>query len=240
MEKERRSGNTTRVVDRLVQEYFAHGVCHVYENRDGFSANQHVMDRFNLRMSTEHPNEYFEMARTIENGICYFKVVKISRPMGKVIKEVMDRRRLIEKEKGREHLKWVQDIIDYGKENIEDFRENDISDGYHTFEELYEFRKVYHALLFNEWGRVNGFSSGIETPRYDVHKSWKHHDGEDCFVGGKHKWFIVVAMLPTGQVTNHYKAKDWDLFKVPEAPKAKYEFDGHTPQDVLERLKKIL
>ena len=26
-----------------------------------------------------------------------------------------------------------------------------VSDGYHTFSELYEFRKMYNALLFNEW-----------------------------------------------------------------------------------------
>ena len=27
----------------------------------------------------------------------------------------------------------------------------DLSDGYHTFNELYEFRKIYNAALFNEW-----------------------------------------------------------------------------------------
>ena len=26
-----------------------------------------------------------------------------------------------------------------------------MSDGYHTFAELYEFRKAYNAALFNEW-----------------------------------------------------------------------------------------
>lgn len=116
-----------------------------------------------------------------------------------------------------------------------------ISDGYHTFDELYEFRKVYNAALFNEW------ASNIETspdygsalfnvPKYDVHKSWRHNDGELCFGGG---WFIVVAILPYGQISNHYEAKDWDLFKIPEVEKAKYPFDGHTPSDVLERLKNI-
>jgi len=98
-----------------------------------------------------------------------------------------------------------------------------ISDGYHTFEELYEFRKAYNVALFN-------------VLNYDVHKSWRHHDGELCFGGG---WFIVVAVLPTGQISNHYEAKDWDLFKIPETEKAKYEFDGHTGQDVIERLLKL-
>jgi len=101
----------------------------------------------------------------------------------------------------------------------------DTSDGYHTFKELYEFRKAYNVALFNEWSRLYA--------DYDVHKSWKHYDGELCFGGG---WFIVVAILPSGQISNHYEAKDWDLFKIPEVEKAKYEFDGHTGQDVINRL----
>ena len=103
----------------------------------------------------------------------------------------------------------------------------DISDGYHTFNELYEFRKVYNATLFNEWAKQK---------KYQVHKSKKHYEGDDCFGGG---WFIVVAVLPTGQISNHYKLNDWELFKVPAYNKALFKFDGHTPHDVLERLKAI-
>lgn len=99
------------------------------------------------------------------------------------------------------------------------------SDGYHTFNELYEFRKAYNAALFNEWA-----ASG----KHHVHKSWRHHDGELCFGGG---WFIVVAVLPTGQISNHYEAKDWDLFAVPETERALFMFDGHTGADVIARLK---
>lgn len=108
-------------------------------------------------------------------------------------------------------------------ENIGEF-----SDGYHTFNELYEFRKVYNATLFNEWA-LHG--------KYNVHKSWKHHNGELCFGGN---WFIVVALLPTGQISNHYQDKDWNLFKIPETENALFEFDGHTSKDVIDRLIKIL
>ncbi len=52
--------------------------------------------------------------------------------------------------------------------------------------------------------------------------------------------FIVIAILPSGQISNHYELKDWDLFKCEEVKKAKYKFDGHTAQDVLERLKKLI
>ena len=103
--------------------------------------------------------------------------------------------------------------------------DGDTSDGYHTFNELYEFRKAYNVALFNEWAAANKCS---------VHKSWRHHDGEKCFGGG---WFIVVAITHNGQISNHYEAKDWDLFKVPEVEKAVFEFDGHTGLDVINRLK---
>ena len=117
-------------------------------------------------------------------------------------------------------------------------------DGYHTFNELYEFRKAFNAALFNEWGSVQfrnprwakEDNQPVTLPKYDVHKSWKHNDGELCFGGG---WFIVVAILPTGQISNHYKAEDWELFKIPSVEKAKYPFDGHTPSDVLNRLKSL-
>lgn len=111
----------------------------------------------------------------------------------------------------------------YKIKNIEEF-----SDGYHTFQELYDFRKLYNAALFNEWA-ING--------KYEVYKSKKHFDGKECFDGN---WFIVVAILPDGQISNHYEMKDWDLFKIPEYEKSKYEFDGHTPKDVLERLRKVI
>lgn len=102
-----------------------------------------------------------------------------------------------------------------------------VSDGYHTFEELYRYRLLYNAALFNEWagypydGAVN-----------NVHKSWRHHDGQECFGGG---WFIVMATLPTGQISNHYEEKYWDLFQIPEQDRAD-EWDGHTPAEAAARL----
>lgn len=138
-------------------------------------------------------------------------------------------------------LENVQGIIDFGIKNIPDFHENEINDGYHSFNELYEFRKMYNAALFNEWAlpyieqasKEGNLSENVHA-KFSVHKSWKHHDGELCFGGG---WFIVSAMLPTGLISNHYKEKDWDLFKVPAVERALFEFDGHTGKDVLERLR---
>lgn len=105
-----------------------------------------------------------------------------------------------------------------------------ISDGYHTFKELYDIRLAYNVALFNDWAEGGYWNY---EPLYNVHKSWKHYDGELCFGGG---WFIVVAQLPTGQISNHYEAIHWDKFRIPEKEKALFEYDGHTTQDVIERL----
>jgi hypothetical protein len=103
------------------------------------------------------------------------------------------------------------------------------SDGYHTFKELYDFRLLYNAHLFNEWSKQG---------KYDVHKSQRHNDGELCF--GRVDYFIVVATLPTGQISNHYPMSDWDLFKCEVVEKAKAAWDGHTSQDVAKRLRETL
>lgn len=120
-------------------------------------------------------------------------------------------------------LEWEEDIVESTSGLTID---ENTSDGYHTFKELYEFRKAFNVALFNEWG-------ANLNKNYNVHKSWRHHDGELCFGGG---WFIVVAVLPTGQISNHYKAEDWDLFRIPEHEKAMFLFDGHTGKDVIQRL----
>lgn len=99
--------------------------------------------------------------------------------------------------------------------------EGKISDGFHNFDELYHYRMLYNAAFFNS---LEG--------KYEVHKSYRHADGELCFGGG---WFIVMAYLPTGQVSNHYRIEDWNLFNIPERWKAD-EWDGHTPAEAANRL----
>lgn len=93
-----------------------------------------------------------------------------------------------------------------------------ISDGYHTFDSLYQQRCVLFASLCNTFKAISW-------------KSKKHSDGLDCFGGG---WFIVGIDTPEGSYTYHYEDKDWDKFEVQELEVAK-EWDGHTDKDV-ERL----
>jgi len=121
-----------------------------------------------------------------------------------------------------EILKGIQELIDAIKKAGVSVK--CLNDTYHSFEQLYDFRLAYNASLFNEW---------TAQGKYQVHKSLKHYDGEFCFGGDN---FIVVAMLPTGQISNHYKMEHWNKFNCEEVEKALFPFDGHTPEDVLDRL----
>lgn len=133
-----------------------------------------------------------------------------------------------------EHVKSVLEAsVDYHYPNhpepeAEPGDMGEFSDGYHTFNELYRYRMLYNAAFFNLLAR-NG--------QVEVCKSRKHSDGEKCF--GSDDWFIVMAILPTGQVSNHYESKYWDLFDVPERETA-FEYDGHTPNEAADRLEQYL
>ena len=96
-----------------------------------------------------------------------------------------------------------------------------VSDGYHTFKELYDFRREYNAALVN-------------TGVWSAHKSHRHNDGEECFGGG---WFIVMIDTPFGQISNHYENEYWDEFHCEEREVAD-KWDGHNESDVLDRLQK--
>jgi hypothetical protein len=103
------------------------------------------------------------------------------------------------------------------------------SDGYHTFKELYEFRLLLNAALFNSWAE--------HEDQVMVFKSKLHSDGTIPF--NDPNWFIVVAELPTGQISFHYEMKDWNLFKISEVVMPP-TYDGHTTSDVAKRLRAFL
>lgn len=91
----------------------------------------------------------------------------------------------------------------------------DLSDGYHTFNDLYFQRLVLFATIVNQ-------NSSISW------KSKKHEDGENCFDGN---WFIVGIDTPEGSYTYHYELKYWDMFHCMELQTGKH-WDGHTDKDV--------
>lgn len=111
---------------------------------------------------------------------------------------------------------------------------NGVSDGFHTFDELYYYRMLYNANVANLLAFIK--SKNIkEFTDFDVIKSKKHFGGELCYGGG---WFIVVIKTPWGQISNHYKLKYWDMFNCRSA-KTSWKWDGHTMKESTDRMIKL-
>jgi hypothetical protein len=98
-----------------------------------------------------------------------------------------------------------------------------ISDGYHTFNELYDHR----CILF------------IALMRSNPEISWRanNHDEEPSSLEG---WFIAGMHLPTGDITYHLPVDMWNLLdnKGIQTSLRAPKWDGHTPSDVVNRLTK--
>jgi len=95
----------------------------------------------------------------------------------------------------------------------------EVSDGFHTFNGLYEQRMILFAAL-------------VKAYKSKAWKSYRHEDGEYCFGGG---WFIVGIDTPEGNYTYHYENKYWDMFDCIDLPRAPH-WDGHTEADAETRL----
>lgn len=100
-----------------------------------------------------------------------------------------------------------------------------LSDGYHTFADLYEHRHALCLALMRAMPQQWWFSR-------------RHDDGEPCFGGDD--WFIVGADLPgldDPSVTYHLPMRLWETAQATgaqELPKGR-PWDGHSAQDVVDR-----
>lgn len=114
---------------------------------------------------------------------------------------------------------------------------NLISDGYHTFGELYEHRVTLWIALCkcvqsNDYSCYNGNGVIIDNP---VWRTLLHSDGSR-FDG----WFVLGCKYNKGeQMTYHLPISEWDNCSFAKTLDKAPEFDGHTPNDVLERIKKL-
>lgn len=95
-----------------------------------------------------------------------------------------------------------------------------ISDGYHTFDELYHHRMILFSIICNQ-------------NKEHVWKSWLHSDGTMY-----PDYFIVGITTPEGDYSYHYHKDNWTKFNVPELMNAPV-WDGHKPGDI-ERLYSLL
>lgn len=101
-----------------------------------------------------------------------------------------------------------------------------ISDGYHTFDELYSHRHTLFLAFLNE-ARYN---------MTDVFCSLKHGDGTS-YPG----YMLVGATLPTGQISYHLPTAYLDTINsmgldIDILDTAPVMWDGHTAEDVVTRI----
>lgn len=102
-----------------------------------------------------------------------------------------------------------------------------ISDGYHTFDELYEHRAVLYLALARFCAE--------ECVNVPVWRAKSHSDGM-TYAG----WFVLgIWKNLGGQITYHLPLAKWDDADFAETLDRAPEWDGHTPTDVLERLKRL-
>jgi len=101
------------------------------------------------------------------------------------------------------------------------------SDGYHTFDELYEHRIVLFISLCRHLKKYDDFL-------YPVWCSVLHSDGSKF-----DDWFILGIRKEKGeQITYHLPVRYWsEVCEFAEVLEKAPEYDGHTPADVLERMK---
>ena len=109
-----------------------------------------------------------------------------------------------------------------------------VSDGYHTFSELYEHRVVLYIALCKLLASITDNCSE-SLPWEDIWRSKAHSDGSVW-----DDWFLLgISKCRDQQITYHLPLRFWEECNFAETLDKAPEFDGHTSEDVLDRLKTI-
>lgn len=94
---------------------------------------------------------------------------------------------------------------------------DDISDGYHTFGELYQHRKLLYILLCLK-------------------------DAKNCVWADHKEWesIVLVWNSPQGQISYHVSYGMQEMFrdKIKQVEFGEHDYDGHTSDHVIDRLVK--
>jgi hypothetical protein len=98
----------------------------------------------------------------------------------------------------------------------------EVSDGHHTFDELYDHRRKLTAVL-----------ATIAAVNDDAWRSKLHHPDDGPMFDGS---FIVGIELPAGPITYHYPLDSWDEFAAVAVLEHAPKWDGAGPPETLVRL----
>lgn len=128
-------------------------------------------------------------------------------------------------------------LYDINSEGGEDMQ---VSDGYHTMDELYDHRIALWIVVCSSINYRNAVFKSQGTIMNGDHGVWrskKHSDGEPAFGG---TWFVLgIGKEPGNQITYHLPINMWESTDFVETLDKAPEWDGHSSADVLERLKKL-
>lgn len=125
--------------------------------------------------------------------------------------------------------------VDEINKDIQNVDTNQISDGYHTFAELYEHRICLFMALCNVLSRQDDNLQVNDKAK--VWRSLRHSDGELAFGG---TWFVLgIWQFEGWQITYHLPIEKWDECSFAAELNQAPEFDGHTSEDVLYRLSEL-
>lgn len=113
-----------------------------------------------------------------------------------------------------------------------DFDTNNVSDGYHTFWELYNHRVILWIKLCEMIARSHT-NENFPNPVWmsKLHSDWSSYEW----------WFVLwIFQDNKSQITYHIPMQYWDEVWPFAVELEKWpELDWHTSNDVLERLKKL-
>lgn len=126
---------------------------------------------------------------------------------------------------------WTQKELNKTLLEIEGFDVKNFTDGYHTFEELYEQRAMLYAFV-------------VSCRKRDFKKSYLHSDFtffEWMFIV---QWYVDIypdykECQVKRQISFHIKNEYRDYFQCQEVAKADIR-DWHTSYDVIDSLKTLL
>lgn len=122
--------------------------------------------------------------------------------------------------------------------------EMQVSDGYHTMDELYDHRITLFVTIcriasqFKSYFKSGGVKTAIEQDVFQIWRSKRHSDGELCFGTGT-QFVIGMGKEKGQQISYHLPIERWEETNFAETLEMAPEWDGHTSADVLERLKNL-
>ncbi len=115
--------------------------------------------------------------------------------------------------------KTINEFIQFLKKEKSDFHAGNISDGFHTFDELYEHRVALFIALCRAY-------------RPHAWKTRYHSNGEEW-----EGWFILGLFSEEGkQITHHINISYWEMLEDIRTLERQPVWDGHVHKDIVERL----